>query len=185
MNKLKLGAGVVALCVLALVGVLAAGALSAPPPAPPGTNPCEHGNAQKPCKPDPSPNGKDCDEHGKGGVNEDHCLEDTTTTTTTTDTTTTTQTTTTGTTTETTTSTTPTTSTSTTTTSTSPTTPTETTTTTQTTTPSGPAPPASKPKPKKLPKLDGQPPAGTPGNAPPPCPPGKRVSARCGVQGNG
>jgi LPXTG-motif cell wall-anchored protein len=42
---------------------------------------CDHGNTSKQCRPDPSPNGKDCERHGKhGGVNEDHCLSSTTTT---------------------------------------------------------------------------------------------------------
>lgn len=43
---------------------------------------CDHGNSDKPCRPDPQPNhGKDCLHHGKnGGVNEDHCLPTTTTT---------------------------------------------------------------------------------------------------------
>lgn len=50
---------------------------------------CDHGNAGKPCKPDPQPDhGKDCEEHGNhGGVNEDHCADEevpTSTTTTTT-----------------------------------------------------------------------------------------------------
>jgi hypothetical protein len=56
------------------------------PPAPPGQDQCEHGNALKPCKDDPQPEkGKDCQEHGnQGGVNEDHCKgEDTTPTETT------------------------------------------------------------------------------------------------------
>lgn len=68
------------------------GASAQQPPAPPGQGPCSHGNTGKECKPDPSPNGKDCDAHGNnGGVNEDHCLVQTTTTveTTTTDSTTT------------------------------------------------------------------------------------------------
>jgi hypothetical protein len=81
-------------------------ATSDKPPAPPGQGSCDHGNGDAsgsagPCKDDPSENGKDCDEHGnKGGVNEDHCLPDTTTTETTTTETTTTETTTSETTTE-------------------------------------------------------------------------------------
>jgi LPXTG-motif cell wall-anchored protein len=61
-------------------------AQGAKPPAPPGQGPCDHGNGDTngnagPCKEDPSPNGKDCEEHGKkGGVNEDHCKGDTETT---------------------------------------------------------------------------------------------------------
>jgi cobalamin biosynthesis Mg chelatase CobN len=81
--------------VLAL-GVMAGGvtglaASAAPPPAPPGQGDCSHGNTGKECKPDPSTNGKDCEQHGNngvGGVNEDHCLA-TTPATTTVDTTTT------------------------------------------------------------------------------------------------
>lgn len=46
---------------------------------------CDHGHTGKDCKPDPQPDhGKDCDVHGNhGGVNEDHCDDNTTTTTTT------------------------------------------------------------------------------------------------------
>jgi LPXTG-motif cell wall-anchored protein len=43
---------------------------------------CDHGRTGRECRPDPSPNGKDCEVHGQhGGVNEDHCLSTTTTTT--------------------------------------------------------------------------------------------------------
>ena len=66
--------------------VLAAG----PPSTPPGQGPCSHGNSGKDCRPDPSPNGQDCDAHGKddvGGMNEDHCLGASTPTTPTTPTT--------------------------------------------------------------------------------------------------
>jgi hypothetical protein len=66
---------------LLAIGVLAGGGASVfaagPPSSPPGQDPCSHGNSDKACRPDPSPNGKDCDPHGKngvGGVNEDHCL---------------------------------------------------------------------------------------------------------------
>lgn len=71
---------------LALAGGMTAKLAAAPPPAPPGQNPCTHGNSQKPCKDDPQPeHGQDCLEHGKmGGQNEDHCKDETTTTTTTT-----------------------------------------------------------------------------------------------------
>ncbi|CAN5293873.1 hypothetical protein BH18ACT12_BH18ACT12_01200 [soil metagenome] len=72
---------------LTALGLLAAswvgGASAQQPPAPPGQGPCSHGNTGKECKPDPQPeHGKDCDEHGpyEGGVNEDHCLGQTTTT---------------------------------------------------------------------------------------------------------
>lgn len=44
------------------------------------TNPCSHGNSGKDCRDDPNQNGKDCDPHGGGGVNEDHCKDTTTTT---------------------------------------------------------------------------------------------------------
>ena len=67
-----------------LGGAAAFGATSDKPPSPPGQDECEHGNSQKPCKEDPQPDhGADCDLHGKqGGVNEDHCAGETTTTTT-------------------------------------------------------------------------------------------------------
>jgi len=59
------------------LGFVAAG-YADKPPAPPGKNPCAHGETGKPCKPDPNQNGKDCEEHGKsGGVNEDHCANET------------------------------------------------------------------------------------------------------------
>ena len=94
-----------------LGGAAAFAASTDKPPSPPGQGECEHGNSQKPCKEDPQPDhGKDCEEHGNhGGVTEDHCkadettTEETTTEETTTTETTTNQTTTTGTTTETTT----------------------------------------------------------------------------------
>lgn len=48
------------------------------------TDGCDHGATSKPCRPDPSPHGKDCLAHGNhGGINEDHCLEVPTSTTTT------------------------------------------------------------------------------------------------------
>lgn len=52
------------------------GIAAANPTTPPGQGECGHGNTNKTCKPDPQPTkGKDCDEHGpkEGGVNEDHC----------------------------------------------------------------------------------------------------------------
>jgi len=64
-----------ALC-LVPVGIAAGVALADPPEGgPPGQLPCDHGNAQKPCRPDPQPDrGKDCLPHGRlGGENEDHC----------------------------------------------------------------------------------------------------------------
>lgn len=41
-----------------------------------GEGPCQHGNSNKACKPDPQPShGKDCQKHGKhGGLNQDHCI---------------------------------------------------------------------------------------------------------------
>ncbi len=52
-------------------------------PGSPGDN-CSHGNANKPCKPDPQPDrGKDCLNHGNARGNEDHCLGTTETTDTT------------------------------------------------------------------------------------------------------
>ena len=34
-----------------------------------------HGKNSVPCRPDPQPShGKDCLKHGKGGINEDHCV---------------------------------------------------------------------------------------------------------------
>ena len=52
------------------------------PPTPPGQPDCEHGNSGAECKEDPQPeHGGDCQEHGKkGGQNEDHCLDETTST---------------------------------------------------------------------------------------------------------
>jgi hypothetical protein len=41
-----------------------------------GQGPCQHGNSNKACRPDPQPShGKDCLTHGKnGGGNQDHCI---------------------------------------------------------------------------------------------------------------
>ena len=68
----------------AVSGVAVAG-VNDKPPSPPGQDECEHGNSAKPCKEDPQPDkGKDCELHGNnGGVNEDHCKGDETTTETT------------------------------------------------------------------------------------------------------
>lgn len=173
---MKKGMFIICLLVCLTAGVFAAYALAGKPPAPPGKDPCSHGNTGKPCRPDPQPDrGKDCEPHGKqGGVNEDHCKDEThppttteTTTTTTHPPTTTHPTTTTPTTptpttpTTTTTSTTPTETTPTTTT---PTTPIPTTPTT--TTPTTPTPPAVAPpktKPPKRPEVEGPtPPSKTP-----------------------
>lgn len=70
---------------IGLMGFLTLSALHAaatPPAEPPGQGDCGHGNSGQTCVPDPQPtNGQDCLEHGNnGGVNEDHCLGDTTTT---------------------------------------------------------------------------------------------------------
>jgi hypothetical protein len=83
------------LAAFGLGGAAAFAATADKPPSPPGQGECEHGNSQQQCKDDPSDHGKDCDQHGKqGGVNEDHCTADSTTTeTTTTETTETTETT--------------------------------------------------------------------------------------------
>jgi len=83
----------VVLGALLLVGGLTVAGVAAPPPSNPGSpgDDCSHGNSNKPCKEDPSPNGKDCEDHGRARGNEDHCLPgETTDTTDTTDTTTTT-----------------------------------------------------------------------------------------------
>lgn len=155
---------------------------------PPGRDPCSHGNSNKPCRDDPSPNGKDCDQHGKqGGVNEDHCTttDDTTTTTTTTTVPTTT--------TQTTTTTAPTTTTTTTT---QP--PVTTTQTTPTTTTTVDTPPVVTPA-VKPPAKHTDPPAKVKHHKhvappvkhtatkpkPPVCPPGKPFAGTCGVQGSG
>lgn len=150
------------------IGATAAVALADKPPSPPGKDPCSHGNTGKPCKPDPQPDrGKDCEKHGKeGGVNEDHCKgEATTTTTDTTDTTTTTNTTTTTETTTTTNTTTTqgTTTSSTPTTTTTSTTPSTSTTPGSTTTTPAVVPPAVPPTKAKPPKVEGPtPPKKTP-----------------------
>jgi hypothetical protein len=92
-KKAILTVSVAALC---MVGGLAAAGLASPPtnPGSPGDN-CSEGNSNKQCVPDPSPNGKDCEDHGNARGNENHCATTTTTETTTTEETTTTQTTTT------------------------------------------------------------------------------------------
>ena len=95
-------AGTVALLIVG-VGVSAAiadpGNGNGPPSTVPGSpgDDCSHGNSGKDCRPDPSENGKDCEDHGNARGNEDHCTQvaTTTTTTTTPDTTTTNETTTT------------------------------------------------------------------------------------------
>jgi hypothetical protein len=73
---------VLALGALLFVGVFAATALGAKPPTPPGSpgDDCSHGNSNQPCKPDPSTNGKDCEDHGNAKGNEDHCLSNSTST---------------------------------------------------------------------------------------------------------
>jgi hypothetical protein len=90
-------ARILALTGLLIAGVGASSALATPgkpaPAGPPTTVPgspsddCSHGNSGKDCKPDPSPNGKDCDDHGNARGNEDHCQQSSTTTTPTTPTT--------------------------------------------------------------------------------------------------
>ena len=78
MKKLMLIFGMVA--AFALGGAAAFAGNSDKPASPPGQGDCEHGNSQKPCRDDPQPDrGKDCEEHGnQGGVNEDHCVGETT-----------------------------------------------------------------------------------------------------------
>jgi hypothetical protein len=71
---------------LAATAMLPMAIASADPPTggPPGQDECDHGNSDNDeCRPDPGP-GQDCEEHGNsGGVNEDHCGEETTSTSTT------------------------------------------------------------------------------------------------------
>ena len=71
---------VAAALVMALGGVAAVAADPGKGNGPPATVPgspgddCSHGNADKPCRPDPQPeHGKDCDDHGNARGNEDHC----------------------------------------------------------------------------------------------------------------
>jgi cytoskeletal protein RodZ len=71
----------IAVAAALILGIAAAG-LAAPPadnPGSPGDN-CSHGNSNQECKADPSPNGKDCEDHGVARGNEDHCLPAETTT---------------------------------------------------------------------------------------------------------
>jgi hypothetical protein len=107
MARLRLHAAkVLALAGLLVAGVGASGALATagtpaaggPPSTVPGSpgDDCSHGNSDKDCRPDPSENGQDCDDHGNARGNEDHCEQAPTTTTDTTTTNTTTTTTTTG-----------------------------------------------------------------------------------------
>src|SRR6266511_20844 len=86
-------ARIVGMAVLLVAGLGVSAALADPgngngPPAPtvPGSpgDDCSHGNSDQDCKPDPSENGKDCDDHGNAKGNEDHCAPVTTTTPTTT-----------------------------------------------------------------------------------------------------
>lgn len=72
----------VVLVIVFLAGLAFAGVASSNDP--PGRDPCSHGATGKPCRPDPSTNGKDCDHHGKGGANEDHCVSTSTSSSTTT-----------------------------------------------------------------------------------------------------
>ena len=82
MKKLIMIAAMVAAFGLGTAAAYAA--TSDKPPAPPGQPECEHGNSLAECRDDPSPNGKDCEAHGKkGGQNEDHCKTETTPTETT------------------------------------------------------------------------------------------------------
>jgi hypothetical protein len=83
MKKLIVIAAMIA--AFGLGGAAAFAASTDKPPSPPGQEECGHGNTGKPCKEDPQPDkGKDCEAHGnQGGVNEDHCKEETTPTETT------------------------------------------------------------------------------------------------------
>ena len=85
-------AKVLALAGLLLAGIGASAALATPGDngnGPPTTVPgspgddCSHGNSGKDCRPDPSQNGQDCDDHGNARGNEDHCQGSTPTTSTT------------------------------------------------------------------------------------------------------
>ncbi len=74
----------IALAVAATVALPVGAAMADPPvDGPPGQGECEHGNSGQTCVPDPQPeHGQECEEHGQeGGVNEDHCLDTTTTST--------------------------------------------------------------------------------------------------------
>ena len=82
MKKLLMVVGCVAAFALGGVAAVAAQPGSNNPGSP-GDN-CSHGNANKPCKPDPQPDrGKDCLDHGNARGNEDYCLGTTETTDTT------------------------------------------------------------------------------------------------------
>lgn len=96
MARVRLHAAkVLALAGLLIAGVGASAALATPgtpnaggpPPTVPGSpgDDCSHGNSGKDCRPDPSTNGKDCQDHGNASGNEDHCDQASTTTTTTPD----------------------------------------------------------------------------------------------------
>ncbi len=82
---------------LAVGGFAAVTAVAGPTDGPSSTVPgspgddCSHGASSAPCRPDPSTNGQDCEDHGAARGNEDHCGPGTTTETghTTTETTTT------------------------------------------------------------------------------------------------
>ncbi len=57
-----------------LVALTVAGAVALPAVAANHKFPLCHGKNSTQCRPDPQPSkGKDCQKHGKGGVNEDHC----------------------------------------------------------------------------------------------------------------
>lgn len=69
------------LAALAVAGIalIPAAAAADPGPKSQADTECSHGNSNKPCKDDPQPDhGKECQVHGNhGGVNEDHCKEET------------------------------------------------------------------------------------------------------------
>ena len=74
-----------ALIGLLIAGLGASGAIAAagtpsrngPPTTIPGSpgDDCSRGNSGSECRPDPSENGQDCDDHGKARGNEDHCQQ--------------------------------------------------------------------------------------------------------------
>ena len=83
LEKLLFGMIILGAAIFALwsfTGFVPQGIAAPPENGPPGQGECGHGNSQKPCKEDPQPDkGKDCEEHGnKGGENEDHCAGETT-----------------------------------------------------------------------------------------------------------
>ncbi len=87
---MKRAAAILVLVGLALLGFWSVGyaarvttvAQTVSVPGSPGDN-CSHGGNTVPCRPDPSTNGQDCQDHGKAAGNEDHCTTTATTSATT------------------------------------------------------------------------------------------------------